>query len=53
MEEENKEIKILIDPNAEVDLDDDCILPVVTNNEKTMDLEEVINTIKQEGDKSE
>lgn len=54
MEEENKKIEIIINPDTKVDLDDDCILPLETNDEDTMDLSDIVASVKEkEGDKSE
>ena len=51
--EEEKKIIISIDPNDEVDLEDDCLLPIETNNEDTLDLSELVKKVQEEGDKSE
>lgn len=53
MEEKTKMIDISIERKSKVILDDDCILPMKTNNEDTIDLSEIVKKVAEEGDKSE
>ena len=50
--EEKKEIELVISLDKKIDIDDDVIIPI-NNDEDTLDLTQVVEEIKDQGDTNE